>query len=183
MHPFFNIRKYKQYAMFPMVSQEILCNSLSICAAARSTESQKKHFQSLESSCGRDEKRRPQGQTLSELTAFQPSYCACFFKVCPWLSLQDVDEFFQTKRDINLALTSCTKNAADVSGIPPCLPHTVHLDTRLMHFWICLFCFFLQKFLDVVLTEQSKIMSQTFTCEKKWQTAVILNKASGLRIF
>lgn len=68
---------------------------------------------------------------------------------------QDVDEFFQTERDHNIIVTGCTKNAAEVSPSFVCFLLS-HKQIHTVLFDIFFKLFFLQRFLDVVLTEQSK---------------------------
>lgn len=82
--------------------------------------------------------------------------------------LQDVDDFFQNERDHNLVLTGCTKNAAEVSQSPACLwfiylspslfPSLIQPVMQSCFIFELIFShpFSLQRFLDVVQTEQSK---------------------------
>lgn len=68
---------------------------------------------------------------------------------CP----QDVDEFFQTEREHNHVLTGCSKSAAEVNLEAVGLTGQRGASEYQTH---DLCCFSLQRFLDVVQTEQSE---------------------------
>ncbi|XP_056293824.1 sorting nexin-6 isoform X1 [Pseudoliparis swirei] len=72
---------------------------------------------------------------------------------------KDVDEFFQTERHQNLVLTGCTRTAAEVSQPPHGFVVSSSRFSSLtqLHTLSCVIfalLFFLQKFLDVVQSEQ-----------------------------
>lgn len=70
-----------------------------------------------------------------------------------------MDEFFQTERDHNLVLTGCAKTAAEVSQSPVRLSSSLSSSLTQPDTLSCVIfelLFSLQRFLDVVQTEQSK---------------------------
>lgn len=100
-----------------------------------------------------DEKRKEgykvhSNPTTRSLSLWRVCVRACV--KCHADCLQDVDEFFQNERQHSLVLTGSTKTAVEVS-LNSLTPHPL-----LNRFSNIFFFRFLQKFLDVVQSEQSK---------------------------
>lgn len=149
-----------------------------LCEASRKTKSKEKHFRPPQSGYGRNEERRPQGTKLrlihTEFTVFDPKSEA---PVLLQLSSQLVS--FRTWTSSSKQSVTRTSAWPAVAGTPlrwashffffiflfffqsfACVYSFVPSSHRQLH---TLLSFLLQRFLDVVLTEQSKKTCFTYT--------------------
>lgn len=150
----------RERACLSSISRNISCSTAKtstlvlLCVASRQTENKEKHLQPSESSCRRDEERRPQGSPTRTRLSFTHTgpedyrcSCVCLVSVstgCGWI----LSGRTWTQPPPNQLLQVCSRGK----------PGTLLFHLQVMCFGITnpSRCFLLQRFLDVVQTEQSE---------------------------